>query len=185
MIWRTIISFFILTIISCRQPDLSGSHSDVDGAERPRLSFDTSSISIIDINSTNGQLEKGLKTIYLTQTDIYKLDNFVKLALNDLNKKTDEIRKTDSSLNPKVKMSERYYKCKLNDLKRQYIPYINDKGERCVLVICFRTDTAIPSSYSVWKAKPYPSGFGGHHAFRFVVNLSKSDYSNIQLNGVG
>jgi hypothetical protein len=177
MIWRIIISFFILTIISCRQSNLSNSGNDINESERTGLSFDTSSIAIIDIGST--------KSISLTQADIFKLDNFVKLALKDLNNKVDKIRKVDSLLSPKVKMSERYYKCELNDLKRQYIPYVSDKGERCVLVICFRTDTAIPSAYSVWKTEPYPSGFGGHHAFRFVVNLSKSDYSNIQLNGVG
>lgn len=183
MTYRNLFVACILIVFSCNQSKHNTSINDTSKYENVGLVFDTSSITIFNINSA--QSRKNFRTANLSQEDIYKLDNFVKLALNDLNKKTEIMRKEDSLLNPNLKMSERYYRSELKDLKRQYVPYMNDKSETIVLIICFKTDTAIPTYYKVWKTELYPSRIGGHHAFRFIVNLSKSNYIEIRLNGAG
>jgi hypothetical protein len=75
-------------------------------------------------------------------------------------------------------------KCKehlldLNKYKRQYVPVINDKGEKIVWVNYFCDDN------SYWMKEPVVVCDGGEYFFQLTVNLTTKKYYDFSVNGLG
>jgi len=64
--------------------------------------------------------------------------------------------------------------------RRQYVPYLNSKGERKVWVNCF-----CDSEHPYWRKRKVMVKDGGACYFNFKINLGTKKYYDLRINGVG
>jgi hypothetical protein len=69
---------------------------------------------------------------------------------------------------------------KLSDYKRQYIPYINQIGQKLVWVNCFCDDEEL-----YWKKEIVEVEDGGYCFFHVTVNLTTKTFDQFLMNGYG
>lgn len=101
---------------------------------------------------------------------------------------TEDLRSIENLLNKTVAVynkgldSNRLYSgyIRLTRYKRQYIPYINAKGERKVFVNCFCTGL---NSFPDWKTKLVVVEDGGRCFFNATLNLSAHAAGPVLVNG--
>lgn len=67
----------------------------------------------------------------------------------------------------------------LSEYRRQYIPYINQKGEKFVWVNCFCADRL-----EYWKKTVVQVMDGGSCFFNVTINLTEKIFDKIRINGV-
>ena len=76
--------------------------------------------------------------------------------------------------------NERYLIKPLTNYIRQYIPVLNDKGEREVYVNCFCS-----TGDDKWKTEIVGASDGGNCYFHVKINLTAKTYSQLAVNGYG
>lgn len=120
--------------------------------------------NIVILKDANENL--GGKT-HLTQQDYDLVEKLLEdcIANNNLNKE-----ENNSS-----------YLLKLKMYNRQYIPFTKG-GDKLVLINCFCDDI---KHFPRWKKEIITVYDGGSCYFTVLINLTKKEYSNLYINGVG
>lgn len=129
------------------------------------LSFNTSG-NLIFKNATSTTLSKG---------EIIEVESIVKNCIKEYNT---EQEKRFNATPPELNLKKRDFLIDLTRYKRQYIPVINEKGEKEVWVNCFCSTTGID-----WKQNLVFVFDGGNCYFNLVVNLTKKSYCQLMVNG--
>ena len=78
------------------------------------------------------------------------------------------------------------------NLYKQYIPYIDENGDRIILLNTFcrilKISTEKDDAYELrefdWKSEHYGVNDGGFCYWRITINVDKEEYFNLMVNGV-
>jgi len=141
----------------------SQSHlNTTDNSQIKRLNIDTSKIAIFNLKSDRWLNKKfdSSKSFALTVADINAIDELFKKCVTENN----------------IDTSYFHY-------KRQYIPFIDKKGNKKVWINCFCSDFG--NDFPHWKKTIAIVSDGGSCFFNFLINLSDNSFSNLEVNGVG
>lgn len=140
-------------------------------------------IAIFDyISSYNDLLESenNLKSFKLSTNEIELIDTLFTAYLNEYNKKQERVYVDFIKVNPKSLVPEDNFVIKeFPYYKRQYIPYLNSKGEKVVWINCF-----CASHENVnWRKEFVIVKDGGTCYFHLKINLTTRQLYDLIVNG--
>ena len=150
----------IIQSIACGQINQQNFQDVPEHFIMQKIAFDTGEIVIFNINA-DWWLKKRLdssQSFSLTNSNIQTIEKIFKKCLNENN------------------MSSLHY-------RRQYVPYIDKKGHRCVWINCFCSDYG--NDYADWKRSIILVEDGGSCYLNLIIDLTDMSYSNFEINGSG
>ena len=152
----------IIQSMACGQINQQGFPDVPDSFKTQKISFDTSEIAIFNIDA-DGWLKE-------------RLDSSQSFSLTNMNMQAIEKVFKKSLVENNMSKSNRHY-------KRQYVPYIDKNGHRCVWINCFCSDYS--NDYSDWKKSIILIQDGGSCYLNLTIDLTDMSYSNFEINGSG
>ena len=145
--------------------------------ENSLLHYDKETIVILDNSKSN--LLKNNQKAQLNSNDIIEIENILKASILQYNineeKKLPKLR----DKYPEKKIDKNSVDIKLENYKRQYVPYINNIGQKEVWIYCIKNTRA----HSTWKKEILFAVGGGDNYFKVTINLSNKTYQNFSING--
>jgi hypothetical protein len=146
--------------------------------KQPPLNYDTEKIAVLD----GRKLEdfKNKKTTKLENNDIVEIESLLKLSVSNYNLNQIKLIPYYQKKYHDIKVDqENVGVINLNNYKRQYVPYVNRKGEKVVWVYC----TINKHVHKQWKKELLFAAGGGENYFRVTINLTKKLYQDFSTNG--
>lgn len=157
----------LVFLISCGTKKLS-LQDDIND----KAIFDTSIIAILHPSQYTPFKDK--KPAVLNQKDFQVIDSILKQAIEQYNthlqKQSPELKKDDELF------------IRLKNYKQQYVPVINEQGEKEVWINCFCND-GIPTPD--WKTHLEIVFDGGDCYFDIRINLTTKKAEALSVNGYG
>ena len=169
---------FCLILFSCEQTQVSNQTHDKrevinthDTNLNKSLLIDTSNITILPIDTANVWVFKNATALQLTNQDLQTIDKLLTDGINANNSKQDTTKRFSEYIN-------------LKDYKRQYIPFLDSKGERKVYINCFCLPD-YPNEFDYWKRSLVEVDDGRSCFFHLTINLTSKQYGQLFTNGYG
>ncbi len=122
---------------------------------------------------------KNVKPTELAHSELIEIENIINLAVKENNERQKVNLKKHNEKYPKNKWNETGFELKLKGKKRQYVPVINEKGEKEIWINFFCNDWESDS----WKTDLMIVQDGGNCYFNLKVNLTNKTYSELMING--
>ncbi|QHT65901.1 hypothetical protein GXP67_04070 [Rhodocytophaga rosea] len=138
--------------------------------------IDSSRIAILSLEGHSSFANS--KPATLTGKDLETIEQILQQVLKVYNpnekKQYEQIKKQ----NPESKIREDNFVINLNRYKRQYIAFLNEKGEKEVWINCFCGDID-----RNWQNEIIFVRNGGNCFFNLKVNLNRGKYYELRVNG--
>ena len=142
-----------------------------------QLEFDTTKIAILDA----GKLDdfKKYKSAKLNNEDLIEIERLLKLSV--INYNSNQIMRIPNYQKkyPDIVVKEENVTINLDNYKRQYIPYINENGEKLVWVYCI-INTRV---HKQWEKEVLYAAGGGDSYFWVTINLNSKTQKDFSING--
>lgn len=145
--------------------------------ENTTLQYDKEIIAIFD--NSKSDLLKNTKKAQLNSNDIIEIDKILKASILQYNVNEEKRLPELQAKYPEEKIDKSWVDIEIEKYKRQYIPYINNKGEKEVWIYC----TINRRVHSTWKKEILFAAGGGNYYFEVTVNLSNKTYRDFSING--
>lgn len=168
---------FLLTIISCNQTVKE--NKETTETKSDSIIVDTALIAIIPFDTTYHWLFEKAQP---TDLNIVELKLIEKIIIDCVSEYNPEQRKQFNEISnkyPNEKFKLKDFIIELDRYKRQYVPIINNKGEKEVWINCF-CDTWD----SDWQTEILDVLDGGNCYFQMKINLTEKKYYDFMVNGV-
>ncbi len=167
---KKIFFLFLVIIISCNQPAKHPEH--VRKKIPVEFKLNKSDYVILHFDKSWNWIPKNALPTTLSDAELFEIEKILEKAIKENNEK--------QRGNPQMQIQ-------LEDKKRQYIPYINEKGEKLVWINFFCYDPTDNKTGtladSVWRTDPVTVHDGGNCYFSILINLTTRSYSNLDING--
>src|SRR5690606_17374049 len=175
---KTLIFIILISISSCNE---TKNTTEIEPIENSQTEFNLfeSEYVILPFNQDWYWIFKDVKPTELTQAELIEIENTLKIAVKENNESQKINLKKHNEEYPKNKWNETGFELKLKGKKRQYIPVINEKGEKEVWVNFFCNDWESDN----WKKDLMLVHDGGNCYFNLKVNLKNKTYSELGING--
>jgi len=164
-----------LTFISC------GHRKNVNLDDKTlvnKITVDTTLIAILPYDSSLYGFGKDCNQIELTTNDLAIIETLLKKCIDEYNpEKEKEFNEVNSS-HPEYNYSKMNFVIDLKRYKRQYIPMINNSGEKVVWINCFCNTWD-----KNWKNDLIIVMDGGNCYFNLKINLTTGKYYDLMVNG--
>jgi len=169
--------FYLLTLWACVQKRSSKKIDNIsaykessdDTLYNKQVWGDTSIIAILPIDTGFHWLFENAKPLDLSEKDLQTVDNILSDCIKIHNSRQDTTKQFSEYID-------------LKKYKRQYIPFVNSKGEKKVYINCFcKSDWGVAN----WKKSLVRVYDGGSCFFQVIINLTTFEYENFGTNGYG
>jgi len=144
-----------------------------------KFSLDDSDYVILSYNSHLNWIFKNAKSAELNRQVLNKIEGVLEVAIIENNAIQKASLEKHNKEYPKSKWTETGFELKLDGYKRQYLPIINDKGEKEIWINFFCSDFGSDN----WKSEIIIVEDGGNCYFNIKVNLTSMTYSELSING--
>ena len=170
--------FILITLsflfICCRQTE----YKSRDEVVKIEKIIDTSSITIIPINPKYDWLFENTENANLNADELQQIETLLNEELKRYNKEQQiEFDKVSKKYpNERIEISD--FVIELKRYKRQYLPMINELGEKEILINCFCGEWG-----EVGKTELVMAEDGGNCYFELKINLTKNKVLFLSVNG--
>lgn len=170
----TIYVLLILSFCSCHQKNseqklskaiISGAVKN-DSFEKMKYTPDTTKIAILPLDTSYYQFKNSKATV-LSNKDLQLTEDILIKCIENNNNNRDTSKHVLEYID-------------LRNYKRQYVPFINKRGEKLVWVNCFCTGAF---NFPDWKKEIVMVNDGGSCFFNVIINLTAKKYGNLFING--
>ncbi|WP_340064426.1 hypothetical protein [Ascidiimonas aurantiaca] len=166
---KALIFIFLITISSCNETKNTQSKFDL-----PESDF-----VILPFNKDWYWIFKNVKSTELTQYELIEIEKILNIAVQENNERQRKYLQKHNQEYPKNTWTETGFELELKDKKRQYVPVINEKGEKEIWINFFCNDWESDD----WKKDLMIVHDGGNCYFNIKVNLTNKTYSELRING--
>lgn len=175
---KALIFIILISISSCNGTKKA---TEIESTENTQTEFKLaeSDFVILPFNKDWHWIFKDVKPTKLTQSELIEIENILKIAVKENNEKQKINLIKHNQEYPKNKWKETGFEIKLKGKKRQYVPVINEKGEKEVWINFFCEDWESDN----WKKDLMHVLDGGNCYFNLKVNLTNKTYSELGING--
>jgi hypothetical protein len=172
---NSLLLFYIITLFSCGQNNnskktdnniKSKEDTNTDSLAK-QIFYDTSVIAILPIDTNYHWLFKNVTSVKLTNKDLEIVDVILTSSIKLHNYKQDTTKEFNEYID-------------LKKYKRQYVPFVNSKGEKKVYINCFCTSDW---SFDNWKKSLVQVDDGGSCFFQVTINLTTAECEKLFTNG--
>jgi len=115
----------------------------------------------------------------LTENELIEIEEILKRAVYENNEQQKENLKAHNLKYPKYIWTETRFELTLGGYRRQYMPIINENGEKEIWVNFFCGSFGSAK----WETDPVIVMDGGNCYFSLIVNLTTKSYSGLGING--
>lgn len=143
------------------------------------IRIDTSSIAIIQFDTTHHWLFDNAKPTDLNQTDLKEIERILIACISNYNPEQKKQFEEFSTEYPNLYFQLTDFIIELEEYKRQYVPVINKNGEKEIWINCFCNTWDMN-----WRKELIIVDDGGNCYFRLKINLTKNEYYDFMVNGV-
>lgn len=175
---KTLIFIILISISSCSGTKNTTENKSTENTQI-ELKIAESDFVILPFNKDWYWIFKNAKPTELTQSELIEIENILKTVVSENNERQKINLKEHNEKYPKNKLKETGFEIKLKGKKRQYVPVINEKGEKEVWVNFFCSDWGNDN----WKNDIMMVHDGGNCYFNLKVNLTNKTYSELSING--
>jgi len=151
---------------ACRQSHVSNKGAPT---QNELLSYDTSRIVILLIDTANPWIFKGAASTQLTNQDLQTVHELLHECINVHNRKQDTTKEFPEYID-------------LKKYKLQYIPFKDSKGDKKVYINSFCVSDW---GFHYWKQSLVQVEDGGSCFFHLIINLTTKKYEPLFTNGYG
>ena len=141
------------------------------------MEIDTSKIAIISYKPTY-RCFKDAKPTKLTNKDLKAIETILSSCITAYNIEQQKLYKEQTKKYPEHQFQLNDFVINYKNYKRQYIPVINNKGEKEVWINCFCNDWDIE-----WKENMLSVYDVGNCYFNVKINLTNKTYYDLMING--
>lgn len=181
---KTIIGYAFVIIILCSCSQESKTIAEKEKTEQvndsDQIDFnpdDTTRIVLLDLESTYLK-RKDRSNANLTIDEYSQIQSLIENRLEEYNKE-EEIRYSKLQIEyPNSKLKKEDFIINLSHYGRQYVAYINEKGEKEVWINCFCF-----VHNNEWKKAVFTASDGGNCFFNLTVNLTMNKVLDLSVNG--
>lgn len=168
---KAILILYSFILFACGQNKTFKQPAQVrlDHANSEQLIFDTTEITILPIDKINHQLFRDATSLQLTNQDLHSIEALLNTCIKKHNSKQDSVNKYSEFID-------------LKKYRRQYIPFVDSKGNSKVYVNCFCSHD-FPNEFDYWKKTLVQVDDKGSCFFHLTLNLSKNKYEQLFTNG--
>ena len=172
----TILNFLLsICFTSCGQTKMETKNKE---QQQIVYTIDTSTIAILQFDTTRYWVFKDSKPTDLTNDDLQKIETILNDCIENYNPEQERRYNEIKDKNKEYKIDKKNFIIDLTRYKRQYEAVINSKGEKEVWVNCFcRTYN------SNWKNERVVVKDGGNCYFNLKINLTTGQYYELMVNG--
>ena len=160
-------------LLACKQhkalKPLGETVAPADSAYKKQFLVDTNIIAIFPTDKCHRCLPGNVTSFNLTNNDLQTTEDILLRCITNHNNKQDSTKEFSEYID-------------LKKYKRQYIPFVNAKGERKVYVNCFCN---AGWNFNDWKNTVVLVDDGGSCFFRVVINLTTLEFEDFGTNGYG
>lgn len=168
--------FFVFIFVSCNNNPQR--KSDSNDNSRDLIEIDKSQIALLSYDTTQNWIFKNGITTNLSENDLLIIEKNIRKYISEYNLiQVKEFNRLDS-INPNLNLDIRNFKIELEGYRRQYMPIINNQGEKIVWINFFCNSFDID-----WKNEIVFVLDGGNCYFQLKVNLDKDNYFDFWVNG--
>lgn len=142
--------------------------------------------AVIELDSSNQHLYQNTSPTNLKFYEIQLVEVIVKYAIADHNQKERDDYQRLLKYHPEWKDDPEHYIEGFDEYYCQYIPYINERGEKIVEVNCLCNVKYWNGEESVnnWRRDVIYVNDGGNCFFNLDVNLTLKTFAHLIVNGV-
>jgi len=153
-----------------------------NGCLRSKVANKTSSTNyvIIELNeNTYAPIDKEFKSAELSNNEVEILKHILLIAISENNIDQLLAIRDYNKKNQLEKKAETGFELSLDNMDIQLVPYFNTKGEKLVWVNVFCRDEI----FTYWKQEIVVVEDGGNCHYNLKINLNKSTYKELYING--
>ena len=169
----SIIFFYSCNNAQEKQPEQS-TNTKIENFE-----IDSTDFSILEYKSNWYWIFKNVQPANLSEKELIEIEVILKRGISENNLEQKRLLEEHNRNYPENKWTETGFELKLDGYKRQYVPVINEKGEKEVWVNFFCDDWGTHK----WKTEILVVLDGGNCYFNLKINLMKKSYSELSING--
>jgi hypothetical protein len=153
-------------LFACGQPNTAQQIIPGDVLPNNHVSFDTTLIAILPADTVNQLLFKDTSSTSITNEDLQTIDTLLTDCIKVYN------------IGKHATNSHSLY-IDLKKYRRQYVPFLNSKGERMVFINAF----CELDHFDYWKKTLVDVKDGGSCFFHVSINLTTGKYEQLYSNG--
>lgn len=170
------VSILGLLVISCTQNRGSSSSSE---KEVESFGLDSTSYVVLDFEPEDSRLFEGGRKTTLIETELIEIEEILSNLVEKHNwEETKRLNERNAEY-PEDKWEETGYELVLEGKRRQYLPVINESGEKEVWINFFCDDFGAED----WKNQIVEVNDGGNCYFDVKINLTQKTYYDLMVNG--
>jgi hypothetical protein len=176
---KRLIFIFLILISSCNENKKT---EKIESGEKtqPEFKLAKSDFVILTYQTEWYWVFKNAKPTELTQSELIEIENILKTLVKE-NNKAQKIGLIEHNKNyPENQRTTPAYELKIDGFKRQYVPIINDKGQKEVWINFFCDDTG---AEEYWKTEIMIVDDGGNCYYNLKINLDTKEYYELRING--
>ncbi|MGZ4850633.1 MAG: hypothetical protein ACXV2C_04560 [Candidatus Bathyarchaeia archaeon] len=165
---KLIVSLFLQCTIAvaCGKTQI---RKETGSKKSEHLLYDTSRIVILPIDRSNPRVFEDAISTQLTNRDLQTINKLLQDCINTQNDKQDTTKEFSEYID-------------LRKYKIQYIPFLDQKGDKKVYINCF---CASDWGFEYWKQALVEVDDGGSCFFHLTINLTQKKYEQLFTNGYG
>jgi hypothetical protein len=170
----------ILSVIGCRQKEKHIQENVIDVNNRvDSITIDTSVIAIIQFDTTYHWLFENARPTELDYAELKQIEKILNECIDEYNPEQEQRFNEISTkyIDETFRLTD--FIIELDRYKRQYVPVINEKGEKEIWINCFCGEWEGRDKNQILLVDD-----GGNCFFNLSINLSTEKYYGFMVNGV-
>jgi hypothetical protein len=177
---RILVIISIIAILSaCNNTKEKGNSEVNQTTAEPKFDLPKSEYVILPYDTSWYWVFKGAEQTELSKSELVEIEKIIENAVVENNKQqNDELTKHNNTY-PDNQWTETGFELKTKGFKRQYVPVINENGEKEVWINFFCDDWGSEN----WKSDILMVHDGGNCYFNLKVKLTNKTYSELSING--
>ncbi|MGY5353441.1 hypothetical protein [Wenyingzhuangia sp. IMCC45467] len=176
---KVLIFLVLISISSCSETKKKTTKIKQTENIQTEFNLTESDFVILSFKTDWYYIFKNVKPTELTQSELIEIEKVLKTVIVD-NNNQQKIRLIEHNKKfPKYQQTETGYELKLDGYKRQYVPIINEKGEKKVWINFFCDNFGADN----WKTEIVEVLDGGNCYYSIKINLKTKQYYDLRING--
>jgi len=170
----------VFFLLSCGQNQNKEKNKRIEqNIKSKKIQLDTSIIAILPYDTTQYWIFKNAKQSDLSLTELKEVEKILTDCIEKYNIEQKQRFEKLNKQHPEYNFDINQFIIDIKRYKRQYIPIVNNKGQKEVWINCF-CDTFGMN----WKKEQIDVMDGGNCFFNLKVNIDKKEYFDFMVNGV-
>ncbi|MGB3776776.1 MAG: hypothetical protein WA960_00350 [Tunicatimonas sp.] len=176
---RHLTFILLISITACNEQTKKADQNIDKQTENFHFQVPDSTYVILAFKSDWCWIFKDAKPTTLSENELFEIEKIIKQAIKENNEQQLERLEMHNKEYPDNQWTETGFEMETSGFKRQYVPVINNNGQKEIWINFFCDDWGSEN----WKSEIMEVSDGGNCYFELKVKLETRTYSELSING--